>query len=155
MPESSLYAGERDGARVFRVGRVGFDEGSADLGSHVYRGTYRTERFAPAGNGALINFRRVAIHLLTSGNYRFLVKVWVDESRTTLGGTAVQATVFNNSGGALREVTHEVALEADGSHIQVEIIVDSDDVDGVFLIEGIMARGRIARRSATRTAETT
>lgn len=153
MAESNLYAGERNGPRIFKIGRVGFDQGSADLGSHVYTGTYRTERFAPAGVGALINFRRVAIHLLTSGNYTFTVKVWVDNGRTQLGDETTQEVVITGSGGALREVTEEIEIEAEGSHIQVEITVDSDDLTGLFLIEGIRARGRIVRRSSTRTGE--
>lgn len=154
MAESSLYAGERDGARVFQIGRIGFEQGTADLGSHIYRGTYRTERFAPAGVGALINFRRVAIHLLVSGTYRVTVKIWVDNERTQLGTEATQVVVIEGSGGAVREITEEIGLEAEGSHIQVEISLDSDDIDGIFLIEGIRARGRLVRRTSSRTGET-
>lgn len=156
MAESNLYAGERAGPRIFRIGRIGFDQGTADLGSYVYTGTYRTERFAPAGVGALINFRRVAIHLLVSGDYIFTVRIWVDDERTSTSTDPEQVVIFTSADDAVlgeREVTREVELEAEGSHIQVEITVDSDDVDGIFLIEGIRARGRVIRRSSTRAGE--
>ena len=151
MAESSLYAGERNGARVFRIGRIGFDEGPEDPGSTVYTGTFRSERIAPAGAGALINFRRVAIHLMSSGTYTFTVKVWVDDGRTTLASGTEQTVTVTGGGGALSETTEEVEIEGVGSHIQVEIVVDSDDVEGVFLIESILARGRVVRSSSGRT----
>lgn len=155
MAQSILYAGERSGARVFKVGRIGYDSGTADLGSHVYTGTYRTERIFPAGPGGLVKFRRVAIHLLASGSYTFTVKVWVDGARTVLGSGSTQTVSITGSPGTLNEVTEEIEIEAMGSSIQVEITVDSDDVTGVFLIEAIMGRGRVVRQSATRTGETT
>lgn len=153
MANSVLFAGERDGARVFRVGRVGFDTGTSDPGSNVYTGTYRSERMAPAGNGGLVNFRRVAIHLLASGSYTFSVKVWVDDERTELGSGSTQTVSISGSPGGLSEVTEEVEIEANGGHIQVEVTVDSDDVSGIFLIEKIEGRGRIIRRGSTRTGE--
>lgn len=155
MPESSLYAGERDGARIFRIGRLGFDQGTKDLGSHVYTGTFRSERVAPAGVGALINFRRVAIHLLSSGTYIFTVNIWVDDGRTELGTGVTQSVVVTGGSGALSETTEEIKISAEGSHIRVEILVDSDDITGVFLIESIQARGRVLRESMTRTGVAT
>ncbi len=41
MAESSLYAGERGGGRIFRIGRLGFDQGQSDLATDVYTGVYR------------------------------------------------------------------------------------------------------------------
>ncbi len=108
----------------------------------------------PAGPGCLIMFRRIAIHLLTSGDYEFTVKVWVDNDRTELAAGTEQTFTVTGTGGALREVTKEVAIEAEGSHVQVEISVDSDDVTGLFLVESISARGRVIRKSASRTGET-
>ena len=154
MAESSLYGGERGGGRIFRIGRIGFDQGPSDLGTHVYTGTWKTERFAPAGIGSLVNFRRVAIHLLTSGTYTFTVKIWVDDGQTRLADTSFQEVVISGGPGALRETTTEIALEAEGSHIQVEITLDSDDVTGLFLIERINAVGRVIRKSSSRGAET-
>jgi hypothetical protein len=154
MAESSLYAGERAGGRIFRIGRLGFDQGSADLEEDVYTGVYRTERVQPAGPGSLVMFRRVAVHLMTSGNYTFSLKVWVDNERTELATGTEQTFTVTGVGGALREVTKEVAIEAEGSHIQVEISVDSDDVTGLFLVESVSARGRVIRESASRTGET-
>ena len=155
MADSALYVGERSGARIFKVGRVGFDTGTADLGSHVYTGTFRTERISPAGPGGLVNFRRIAIHLMATGTYTFSVKVWVDGVRTILGDETTQDVTITRAVGGLNEVTEEVEMEASGSHIQVEITVDSDDVTGLFLIESVSARGRVVRRSATRSAEAT
>lgn len=154
MAESSIYAGDRVGNRVLRLGRIGIDSGTSDPGA-VYTGTIRTERIAPAGEGALINFRRVSIHLLVSGSYTFTVKVWVDDGRTLLGDETTQTVVITSTDSGLREVTEEVAVEAEGSHIQVEITVDADDVGGVFLVEKILARGRAIRGSSTREAEAT
>ena len=149
MAESSLYAGERDGARVFKIGRLGFDQGQYDLGTERYVGVYRTERFAPAGVGGLINYRRVAIHLLVSGSYTFTVKVWIDEERTALGDGTTQTATFTRDVGVLQEITEELEIEAEGS------TVNSDDTTGLFLIEGIRARGRIIRRTGARTSEAT
>jgi hypothetical protein len=150
MAESSLYAGERDGPRVFQIGRIGFDQGTQDLGSTVYSGTFRTERIAPAGEGALVNFRRVSIHLLSSGTYTFTVKVWVNDGRTALGTGSEQTVVVSGGGGSLQEITEDVKIEANGSHIQVEITADSDDINGIFLIESIRARGRVIRGTSGR-----
>ncbi len=153
MAESSLYAGERDGARVFQVGRIGFDTGTADLGLNIYTGTFRSERVAPAGVGSLINFRRVAIHLYTSGTYTFTVRVWVEDTRTVDGTTTEQVVTITGGGSTLQEITEEIKIEANGSHIQVEITIDSDNTTGIFLVEKILARGRIVRRSSGRTGE--
>lgn len=153
MAQSSLFAGERSGARIFKIGRIGFDQGTADLGSNVYTGTFKSERVAPAGPGGLVNFRRVAVHLLSSGTYEITVKVWVDDVRTELGDGSEQTAVISGGLGALSEITEEVEIEAEGSHIQVEVTVDSDDVTGIFLIEGIAARGRVIRQGSARTGE--
>lgn len=153
MSQSSLFAGERAGARIFKLGRIGFDSGTQDLGSTVYTGTFKTERAAPAGPGGLVNFRRVAIHLLSSGTYTITVKVWVDDVRTTLADGTTQTVSISGGLGALAEITEEVEIEAEGSHIQVELTVDSDNTTGVFLIEGIAARGRVIRSGSTRSGE--
>ena len=156
MAESSLYTGERGGARIFKIGRLGFDQGAVgDLGSHVYTGTFRSERIAPAGVGGLINFRRVSIHILSSGTYTFGVKIWVDDGRTELGDETTQTVSITGGSGSLSEITEEVKVEAEGSHIRVEVTVDSDNLTGIFLIEGIQARGRAIRRGETRGGEVT
>ena len=151
MAESSLYAGERDGGRIFQIGRLGFDQGPSDLGANVYTGIFRSERIAPAGVGALINFRRLAIHLMVSGSYTFTVKVWIDNGQTELGTGALQSVVVTGTAGGLSEVTEEIEIQGIGSHLQMEITMDSDDITGIFLIESIRARGRIIRESASRT----
>lgn len=151
MAESSLYAGERDGGRVFQIGRLGFDQGSSDLTTTVYTGTIRSERIAPAGVGGLVNFRRISIHLLVSGSYTFTVKIWVDDGRTQLGTEATQEVTITGTAGGLKEITEDIKIEANGSHCQVEVTMDSDDITGLFLIEAIRARGRVLRGSSTRS----
>lgn len=155
MASSALYAGERSGARVFKVGRVGFDGGTQDLSADVYTGTFRTERIYPAGPGGLVNFRRVVINLLVTGDYEFTVKVWVDDTRTVLGSGATQTVTITGSSNGLSEITEEVEISAEGSHIQVELTVDSDDTSGIFLIEGIWGRGRVIRQTSSRSGEAT
>lgn len=150
MAESSLYGGERTGGKIFRIGRLGFDQGPSDFGTDVYTGVYRTERVQPAGPGALVNYRRIAIHLLASGTYTFTVKVWVDDGQTS-SESGPQTFTISGNGGNLREVTEEVVIEKEGSHVQVEISVDSNDITGLFLVESISARGRVLRESRTRS----
>lgn len=153
MASSALYVGERGGARLFKIGRVGFDVGSLDAGLNAYTGTLRSERIFPAGPGGLVNFRRVVVHLMTNGSYEFTVKVWVDDRRTRLGDGSLQNITIAGSASGLSEVSEEIEIDSEGSHIQVEINVDSDDVTGIFLIESVMARGRIIRQSSTRSGE--
>ena len=157
MAQSSLYAGEKGGARIMKIGRIGFDEvvGGGDLGSHVFTGTLRSERVAPAGVGALINFRRVAIHIMSSGTYTFTVKVWIDEGRTTLGSGTTQTVSVTGGSGELAETTQEIEIEGTGSHIQIEVTADSDDLKGIFLIESIKAKGRVIRLASGRSGEAT
>ena len=154
MAQSSLYAGEKGGARIMKIGRIGFDEvvGGGDLGSHVFTGTLRSERVAPAGVGALINFRRVAVHIMAYNDYEFTVKVWIDDGRTTRAdGTTQTVTVSKTGGSELVEVTEEIEIEGTGSHIQIEITADSNDLKGVFLIESIKAKGRVIRLASGRS----
>lgn len=153
MAESSLYSGDRFGPTIYRIGRLGFDQGKYDLGTQPYTGTFRTERVAPAGVGALVNFRRVSIHLMASGHYTMTVRIWVDDERSKLSSGVAQTVVISRSPGVLREITEEVSVEAVGSHIQVEVSVVSDHVDGVFLIESVLARGRVMLLSSGREAE--
>lgn len=150
---SSLYAGEHGGPRVFRIGRLGFDTGTSDPDSNVFTGSLKTERMHPAGVGGLVNFRRVDIHILSSGTYTFTVKVWVDDERTQLGDGSTQTITVSGGSGSLSESTEEIEISAVGESIQVEVTVDSDDVAGIFLIEGINARGRVIRQTGSRSGE--
>ena len=157
MAESSLFAGEREGGRIFQIGRLGFEQGTKDItladgsGGNAYTGTLRTERIAPAGVGALVNFRRISIHLLASAAYRMTVKVWVDDERAVTGNTSPQTTVITGNAGALKELTESVKIEGNGSHIQVEITVLSTDITGTFLIESVKGHGRAIRSTSGRT----
>lgn len=154
MANSVIYAGEKNGYRVFKFGGLGFATPGDDLEANVYTTTMKTEKIFPAGPGGLVNFRRVAIHFLASGAYQFTVKIWIDGVRTTLGDGTVQ-TVTVSGTTASGEITKEIEVEGEGSHIQVELTMDSDEMTGVFLLESVMGRGRVIRQSSTRTGEVT
>lgn len=155
MPSPVVFVGERSGARIFTLGRIGYDSAGDDLGSHTYTATARTERIFPGGPGALINFRRVVVHILADSTYSITIKVWVDGNRTTDGAGSTQTVTIAGGSGSLSEHTEEAAIEAEGSLIQVEVTVSSDSPTGLFLIEAINARGRVVRRGATRSSEVT
>lgn len=155
MAGSSLYIGERSGARIFRLNRVGYDSAGADLGSHVYTATFRSERIAPAGLGALVLFRGVTINLYSSGTYSITVKVYVDDVQTKLGDNTAQTIVLASAVAREGKYSPEAAIEAVGRTIQVEVTVTSSAVTAPFMIESIIATGRVIRGAASRRGETT
>lgn len=75
--------------------------------------------------------------------------------RTQLQDGTDQLVTINGGGGGLSETTEEVEISAEGSHIRIEITLNSDDLGGLFLIESIDARGRPIRKSSTRTGDAT
>lgn len=155
MSGRSIFIGERAGARVFKLGRLGYDAGGSDLSSQVFIGTFRTERIAPAGPAGLINFRRVEIHVnVPAASYEYTVKVYVDNVQTVLGTGVSETVVINRTAAVAGEYTDEVAVQAVGNHIQVEITVDSNDVTTPFMIESITAHGRVLRGTNSRAGET-
>jgi hypothetical protein len=155
MADSSLYAGERLGNRIFKVGRVGFDAGPTDPDANVYVGTFKSERIFPAGPGGLINFRQVSIHVRASDEYVMTVKVFVDDVQTKAINGSPQKVIITNTVSGVSEVTEEIKISKSGSFIQVEITIDSDDIKGIFLIEGIWGHGRIIRKTSGRTGTAT
>ena len=85
-------------------------------------------------------------------DYEFTVKVWIDDGRTTRAdGTTQTVTVSKTGGSELVEVTEEIEIEGTGSHIQIEITADSNDLKGIFLIESIKAKGRVIRLASGRS----
>lgn len=154
MAGSSIYLGERTGARIFRLNRVGYDTAGADLGSHVYTGTFTTERITPAGPGSLVLFRGVCVNLYSSGTYSITVKVYVDDVQTKLGDGTNQTIVLASAVAREGKYSPEAAIEAYGSTIRVEVTVLSSAVTAPFAIESITASGRVIRGSKSRSGET-
>lgn len=153
MAGRAIYLGERSGARIFRVGRLGYDSAGTDAGSHAYTGTFRSERVAPAGPDGLINFRRVAIHLYATESYTYTVTVWVDGVQTTLGTGAAQTVTVSRTVTTAGEFTDEIAIAAYGNHIQVQITT-SAGTNAPFLLETISAHGRVIRGTSDRVGRT-
>jgi hypothetical protein len=139
MP-AQLFIGERGGSRIYKVGRVGIDTGTADDGG-VYTGTLKTERFTPAGQDGLCYFRRVALRLWRTSAFALTMKVWVDERRTQVydtTGHASDQTITITRGAPTfspEETVVEASIWARGTSIQVQIEVASDSVTGIFLPE--------------------
>lgn len=161
MAKSAVLIGEPDGGKIYQAGRVGFDAGSPvslDSGSQSYTGTLKSERISPAGEGGLCVFRRVALRVLRSGSFEVTMKVYVDDEQTKIyssGSTQVdQAVVISRTNRALGETVIEADLEAVGTFIQVEIVVESGDVTGVFLPESIETHYRPIKAAKSRGAET-
>lgn len=151
----SMYFGQRDASRVLRLNRVGYDAAGNDNGSHTYTGTLRTERFSPAGPAGLVNFRKVVVHLYSSGTFNVTLKVWVDDVRTRLGDGTTQTIVITGATAVEGEYALEAAIEAQGKHIRVELTADSNVNTAPFFIEAITAHGRAVRGVIGRASETT
>jgi hypothetical protein len=160
MPTRVLVASD-DGGRVFSLGRVGFDAAGSDPGG-VYTGTLRTERFSPAGEGGLVHFRRVQVRCWHTGAFTITLTVYVDGVRTRLYSgdtlvdqsiTFVQAapTVVGEDGGT--ETILEAAIDAEGTYLEAQLVLDSDALTGVVLPESIPIGFRIIRPGLQRAAE--
>lgn len=143
-----VIAGESGGNRIFRIGRVGWDSGTADFGG-VYTSTVRTEKQSPAGEDGLTLFRRVYIRTFHYGtNYSGTVKVYVDGVQTKVNKTGAAATdqvelfsnqYFDNTFTPLpTESIQEIAISKAGTYIEVEISLPSNAANGLVMIESIL-----------------
>jgi len=158
MP-TPVFAAENAGPRVYKVGRVGLDTGSQDTGG-VYTATLRTERVSPAGEGGLCYFRRVAIRVWRTGGFTITLKAFVDgvQTRVYSGGVLVdQVAVITKAAPTTSPIEDvvEMSLAAQGTSIEVEMAVDSDDVTGVFLPELVELHYIPLRKAKGRGAEAT
>lgn len=158
MP-TPVYAAENTGARIYRIGRVGFDSGLQDAGG-IYTATLRTDKFTPAGEDGLVQFRRVAIRIWHTGAYELVMRVYVDGVQTSYYVTntvTAQQVTFTRSAptSSPAEQVEEADIEKIGTSIEIELVLNSDDVTGIFLPETIEIHGRVIRQSKSRTAETT
>lgn len=135
-----IYVCEVGQRRLYKVGRVGFDSGTADAGG-TYTATLRTEKISPTGEFGLSHFRRIGFRIFRTGSFTITVKVYVD---------GVQTKIFDSSSAKIDQVItitkaaptispEETLVDADidasGTYIEVELTVASNQVTGVFLPE--------------------
>lgn len=140
---------------LYRVGRTGFDSGSADAGG-VFTATMRTWGGSPTGDFGRAHFRRVGIRILHSAEFTCTVRIYVDGEQTQIwesGSLVAQEVVFNLTTlfDPPGEELLEVDLDAVGSIIEVELEVDSDEVEGIFLPESIEVHFRPLRKAREST----
>jgi hypothetical protein len=141
MP-AQAFIGAADGAGVYKVGRVGLDLGSADPGG-AFTGTFKTERFSPAGEDGLCEFRRVALRIWRTSKFTLTLTVWVDDLPTQVysltGVASDQSLVVSRGTPAVspEEIVVEMEIRARGTFIQVQGDVVSSSVSGVFLPESL------------------
>ncbi len=173
MP-TRVITGDYAGSRIYAVGRVGYDSTGDDEGG-TFSALLRTERFSPAGEGGLVVFRRVQARIWHTGAFSGVMKVYIDGVQTQVfsGGSLVnQSMAFSESaptmvgadGGAETIIEMDVGVLPDsngkskgsgGTYIEVEMLVDSDNVTGVFLPELFRVGHRVIRPGLQRDASST
>ena len=145
-----IFAGSSAGPIIYRVGRAGYDTGAKDVdpsSGYVYTGILKTERISPLGEDGLCYFRRVVLRIWRTGAFTVTLKFWVDGKRTQVfasdgSKTDQEVTVTMAAPVMVDDQTSvetivEGSLMAQGTYIEVEISVDSDDITGVFLPETV------------------
>jgi hypothetical protein len=160
MSATLTLIGERNGNRVYRIGSLGLDGGNQDTDGNTYTALLRTDRFSPLGEGGLALFRRVSVRVLRSGAYTITARVYVDDTQTQryenvdTGSSLVdQVIVLTNTASALVEDVLQIDVSAQGTHISVELTIDSDDLTGVFLVESMEVHLYPVRPARGRAAE--
>jgi len=167
MANTLVYLGEIGTGKIYKVGKVGFDSGAVatfDPNSTPFTGTLKTERMSPAGEDALVRFRRVVLRALKTGAWTVKFTVWVDDTQTqtydnTLADSPLQDQTITVSSaatddGTLKEVIIEADIDAVGTFIQVQLEIDSDDITGIFFPESIETHVQVIREAVSRaTAE--
>lgn len=140
MP-TPIFLMEYNGDRIYQIGRVGIDTGTADDGG-VYTGYVRTEKWAPLGEGEDVYFRKVVCKVRHSGTFECKLRAYVDDRQTQYYSSGVltnQEATFTgaiNSGDENpKESLLEFEISARGNHIEVELEVVSNKVTGFFLPE--------------------
>lgn len=152
-----VFLSPKNDSFLYRIGRTGFDSGLTDPGGVVYSGVLETERASPAGEHGYVHFRRVGLRLHRSGSFTIEMRVFVDEVQTKLGDGSDQVIIFTKEApaGGLEETLLEADISAAGTFIEVELTIDSDQVDGVFLPEGLEVHIRPIRGVIQQGAEAT
>lgn len=154
MP-NPVFVGDLSSGKIYKIGRIGFDTGTVDPAG-AFSGTMRTERHSPAGPEGLCLFRRVYVRVHHTGSFVVLVKAFVDNVLTKINTGQDQGPTFVISAPAISpaETILEMAIEAQGTSIEVELSMFSDNITGIFLIEEITVGSLTIRESKSRNAAT-
>lgn len=154
-----LFVVEATGARLYKMGRVGFDSGSADPGGN-FTATMRTEKISPAGELGYCQFRRIGFRVFRTGSFTITVKVFVDGVQTQIYDASSvkvnQTIVIAKAAPSIspEETEVEADISANGTYIEVELTVTSNNVSGLFLPEELEVHYRPIRQArATVAAE--
>ena len=160
MP-TPLFVAEANGSRLYKIGRVGFDTGTSDVGG-VFTGVLKTEKLSPAGEDGLCYFRRVIVRAWRTGAYTVTLKCWVDGVRTKVYGTdgaaSDQTVTIAGTAPAISpdEAIVEASIAAQGTYLEVELSIASNAITGVFLPESLEVHYLPIRPAKSRpTAEST
>lgn len=139
-------------ARVYKMGRVGFDSGATDPGGS-YTATLRTEKISPAGELGYCHFRRIGFRIYRTGSFTLTAKVYVDGVQTQIFDSSSvkvnQTIVIEKTAPVLspEETLVEADIDAKGSYVEVELTVSSGSVTGVFLPEELEVHYRPIRQA--------
>lgn len=167
MANTLVYLGEIGSGKIFKIGKVGFDSGATvtfDPNSTPFTGTLKTERMSPAGEDALVRFRRVVLRALKTGAWTVKFTIWVDDKQTQVYDNTqtdspkidqvITISSPSDDDGTLKEVLIEADIDATGTFIQVQLEMDSDDITGIFFPESIETHVQVMRETVSRaTAE--
>lgn len=138
--------------RIYKFGRVGFDSGVSDPGG-AFTATLRTEKISPAGELGLCQFRRVGIRIFRTGSFTMTVKAYVDGVQTTTydasSNRVNQSISITKSAPSVspEETLVECDIDARGTYIEVELIVTSSGVAGLYLPEELEIHYRPLRQA--------
>ena len=145
-----------DGTGIFTVGRVGYETGTQDTGG-VYIGTIRSGKISPLGPTGYCKFRRLALRIRHNSSFTVTVRAYVDDVQTKVWDAnseqADQEVVFTQAAptDTPAETVLQLDLTAAGISIEFELLLNSDEVQGMFLPESVEVHFypvRKARRAA-------
>jgi len=138
--------------RIYKFGRVGFDSGSGDPGAN-FTATMRTEKISPAGDLGLCQFRRIGFRIYRTGAFTLTVKVYIDGIQTKIfdasSNKVDQTIVIAKAAPSIspEETLVEADIDGQGSYIEVELTVTSNNITGVFLPEELDIHYRPLRQA--------
>lgn len=133
-----IFAAENGGSRIYKIGRVGLESGSQDTGG-AYTATLKTERISPLGLNALLMFRRVACRIWLTGGYTVTMTCYINGAQTQIydvnGNLQPQSILFTAPAPPIApiETWIEASIRGAGTYLEVQIVVQSNQVTGIFL----------------------
>lgn len=171
MANTVVLFGEAGSNSIYQIGKVGYDSGPSgalytDPDDTPFTGTLKTERISPAGEDALVRFRRVALRAYKVGTWAATFTVWVDDVQTKIWDNDGDSVTFGEQLDQVVTITSEsddtgegeavieVDIDATGTFIQVQVELQSDEIQGYFLPESIEVHLQAIREAKSRdTAE--